>query len=1196
MIRLISFFILTIIFISCKSKTRFEAISSPESGITFNNLMTSSDSLNVLDVENIYNGGGVGVGDFNNDGLTDIYFTGNMVPNKMYINKGDFRFSDVTVQAKVTGDGRWARGASVIDINNDGRLDIYVSASLSQDASKRENLLYINKGNDASGMPVFENLAVEYGLADTSHSTMAAFFDYDNDGDLDMYLLINEIVKHESPNTFRPQLKNREHRNTDKLFRNEWNDSLKHGVFKDVSLESGVTIEGYGHGVNIVDINRDGWKDVYVTNDFLSPNLLYINQKNGTFKNEISSYFKHTAENAMGQDVIDINNDGLADVIELDMNPEDNYRKKMMMNPMGYQRYTNNDYFAYQYQYVRNVLQINQGPLVAQNDSVGHPVFADISFYAGIAETDWSWAPIVADFDNDGFRDIIITNGFPKDVTDHDFMAFRNQASALSTKKDILAQIPEVKISNYAYRNQGDLTFGNVSKDWGMETPGFSNGGVYADLDNDGDLDLIINNINDEAFLYKNNFRQTNEKESNFLDIKFQGGAQNINGLGAWAEIFIGSGHRQIYENTPYRGYLSSVINFAHFGIGKNTKVDSLVIRWPNGNMQIIKDQPANKVLVVKETDAKPSPSNVTDKTGFSPLFTEITTQSGINYIHEDKDFVDFNIQNLLPHKLSQYGPALAAGDLDGNGLDDLVSGGSYFYYPQAFLQQADGRFTRKSIPDIANKSSSPAVSKNAEDMGVLLFDADGDNDPDIYISRGGYEGAANSDSYHDVFYVNDGKGNFSENTTAFPVNLTSKSCVRAADFDKDGDLDLFVAGRVEPGKYPVPVSSYIYRNDSRDGQIKFTDISAAIAPKLNGIGLVCDALFTDFDNDGWQDIILLGEWMRVTFFKNNKGKFEDVSADTGIGSSYGWWNSIVPGDFDNDGDMDYVLGNFGTNSFYKPTSRYPVNIIAKDFDGNGSFDALTSFFLPQSFQENEKREVPVHLRDDMIKQIVRTRARFQTYKDYAGATMQNLLTPEQIEGALKLRATDLHSYYLQNEGNGKFRPMPLPAAAQISVLNGMAADDFDNDGNLDLVATGNDFGTELSMGKYDALNGLYLKGDGKGNFTALPILQSGIFFPGNGKALVKLRSSKVRYLLAASENQGPLKLLQLKSEGKLIPGLPTDVSAVLKLKNGKTRKCELSYGSSFLSQSARFLLSDKNVQAIEIMDSQGRVRSIAME
>ncbi|RYY13522.1 MAG: RNA-binding protein, partial [Chitinophagaceae bacterium] len=623
-------------------------------------------------------------------------------------------------------------------------------------------------------------------------------------------------------------------------------------------------------------------------------------------------------------------------------------------------------------------------PMVFQNDSIGHPVFADISFYAGIAETDWSWSPVVADFDNDGFRDIIITNGFPKDVTDHDFMAFRNKASALSSKKEILDQIPEVKISNYAYRNQGDLTFGNVTKDWGLERASFSNGGVYADLDNDGDLDLVVNNINDEAYLYKNNFRETNENESNFLDVKFEGGPKNKNGLGARAEIYLGRDHRQVYENTPYRGYLSSVINFAHFGIGKNTKVDSIVVKWPGGNMQIFKDHPANKILTAKESEARETFSFFKDTFATDALFTDITSQSGINYVHEDRDFVDFNIQNLIPHKLSQYGPALAVGDIDGNGLDDIISGGSFFYHAQAFFQQADGKFKRKSIIERnTNQINNPAQQlsspqsgeppKGAEDMGLLLFDADGDNDLDLYIARGGYEVAANTAPYQDMLYINDGKGSFTEIKTALPDNVTSKSCVRAADFDKDGDLDLFVAGRVEPGKYPVPVSSFIYRNDTQNGQIRFTDISRTVMPGLSRIGLVCDALFTDFDNDGWQDLILVGEWMRITFIKNINGKFQDVSDASGMGSVYGWWNSIIPGDFDNDGDKDYVLGNFGTNSFYKPTSQYPVNIIAKDFDGNGSFDALTSYFLPQSFSDQQKREVPVHLRDDMIKQIVKT-------------------------------------------------------------------------------------------------------------------------------------------------------------------------------------------------------------------------------
>ena len=1262
---ILSIFVCVILFSSCKPKTGFESVGSSVSGITFNNLLTNTDSLNVLDVENIYNGGGVGTGDFNNDGLLDLYFTGNLVSNKLYINRGDFHFDDVTEKAHVTGDGRWARGVSVIDINNDGLLDIYVCASLSKDPKKRENLLYMNKGADATGVPQFENQAAAYGLADTSHSTMAAFFDYDNDGDLDMYLVVNEIVKHESPNTFRPLLAHGEHPNTDKLFRNEWDESLKHGVFKNVSLETGITIEGYGHSVNIVDINKDGFKDIYVTNDFLSMNLLYINQRNGTFKNEIKSYFKHTAENAMGQDVIDINNDGLADVIELDMNPEDNSRKKLMMNPIGYQRYTNNDYFGYQYQYVRNVLQLNQGPMVLQNDSIGHPVFSDISFYAGIAETDWSWAPIVADFDNDGFRDIVVTNGFPKDVTDHDFMAFRNKASGLSSKKEILDQIPEVKISNYAFRNNGDLRFTNLTKEWGMDNASFSNGGVYADLDNDGDLDLVINNINDPASIYRNNLGSINKQPGNYIDVKLEGGPLNKNGLGAFIEIYSGKNHIQVYENSPYRGYLSSVINYAHFGLGNRTVVDSLVVKWPAGRMQVLKHQAVNRVLTLKETDANLIFRTSGDSVTNTALFTEVTSKAGIDYQHQDQDFIDFNIQNLLPHKLSQYGPGLAVCDIDGNGLDDIIAGGTFFYNGEAFLQQSDGKFKRESIyqannnekvitgstssagipaaamtsgPTTPGSTASPntasshtasshtasshtttsgaktsgsktrlgindaagtkqaplAASKASEDMGLLLFDADGDKDPDLYIASGGYEGAAGSKSYQDRFYLNDGKGNFTEASAALPVNLTSKSCVRAADFDRDGDLDLFVAGRVEPGKYPVPVSSFVYRNDTKDGTVRFTDVSTTIAPKIAGVGLVCDALFTDFDNDGWEDLILLGEWMRVMFLRNNKGKFEDISPDTGIGNVYGWWNSIAPGDFDNDGDIDYILGNFGTNSFYRPVPQYPVNIIAKDFDGNGSFDAITSYFLPQSYSDPEKREVPVHLRDDMIKQIVKTRAKFQTYKAYANATMQNLLNPEQMDSALRLRATDLQSYYLQNDGKGKFTPRLLPAGAQTSIMNGMAVEDFDGDGSLDLVASGNDFGTELSMGKYDASNGVYLKGDGKGKFSQMSILQSGIYLPGNMKALVKLRSANGHFLIAASENQGPLRLLQSRREGKMLPVLPTDVSATIRMKDGRSRKTEFNYGSSFLSQSARFLFLGPGVSAIEITDGKGNMRTVA--
>lgn len=1190
MLRPITIFLTAAFLIGCREKTKFELISPAHSGITFNNELLDSDSMNVLDIENIYNGGGVGIGDFNNDSLPDIYFTGNRVSNKLYLNKGDLAFTDVTEKSGTNGDGRWARGVAVVDINGDGKLDVYVCASLSRNASERENLLYINTGPDSDGIPVFKNMAAEYGLNDTAHSTMAAFFDYDNDGDLDMYLLNNEIVKNEFTNNFRPQLVNSEHPGTDKLFRNDYNATLGHPVFTDVSKEAGITIEGFGHGVNITDINKDGLKDIYVTNDFVSENVLYINQGDGTFRNQVKEYFKHTAENAMGQDIVDINNDGLVDIVELDMNPEDNFRKKMMMNSIGYQRYVNNDYYHYQYQYVRNVLQINQGPRISAEDSIGVPAFADVSFFSGIAETDWSWTPAVADYDNDGFRDIIVTNGFPKDVTDHDFMAFRNKASGLSTKQEILAQIPEVKISNYAYRNNGDLTFTNVTSDWGMSTAGYSNGAAYADLDNDGDLDLVINNINDVATLYKNNSRGQREGNANYLQVKLSGDSANRHGIGAWIEVHYDSAKIQVYDNTPYRGYLSSVSSFAHFGLGDVSAVDSVIVHWPGGREQVVRSVPANTTLLVSYSDSRPVTPSSADSIMRTALFRDITARSGLQHIHEDRDFIDFNIQNLLPHKLSEYGPALAVGDVDGNGFDDIVMGGSFFYGAQVFLQGADGRFAKKDLT-VGEQHD----QKKAEDMGVLLFDADQDGDLDLYIARGGYEAPGKSPSYRDIFYINDGKGNFVRDPVAIPENLTSKSCVRAADYDRDGDLDLFIAGRVEPGKYPVPVSSMIFRNDSKEGAVTFTDVTNSVAPVLNNIGMVCDALFTDFDNDGWQDMILAGEWMPLTFLRNVNGKFENITAAAGDEKMTGWWNSIAAGDFDNDGDMDYIAGNFGLNSFYQASAQYPVYITAKDFDNNGSFDAIPSLYLPESFEKPGRKEYPVDLRDDMIKQIVSTRAKFQTYKQYAGATFQQLLTAEQLNGALRLQATELRSFYLQNDGKGRFTFIPLPPEAQISILNGLVVDDFDDDGLLDVAVAGNDYGTGLAIGRYDALNGLLLRGNGNGSFKALPILQSGIYLPGNTKSLVKLQDPSGNLLLAAGVNKGPLKLLSIRKTSKTIRLNPLDISGYITLPNGKKRRWEQGYGSSFLSQSGRFILTGGDAATVTVQDSKGASRTISL-
>jgi hypothetical protein len=1162
----------------------FKNKEAASTNIYFNNKVVENDSVNPIDLEFLYNGGGVAAGDFNNDGLTDLYFTASTVSNKLYLNKGKFEFTDVTEVAKVTGEGMWSNGAAVVDINSDGLQDIYVSMAIKKDPNQRRNLLYVNQGIDKNGIPVFKELAAEYNIADTGYSVQGAFFDYDNDGDLDLYVVETKLVQRNVAELSGRNPGDSARADADKLYRNDWSDSLKHPVFTDVSSQAGIREPGYGLALSIADINNDGWKDIYVTNDFYDADLLYINNRNGTFTNKSDVYFKHTSQNAMGNDVADMNGDGLNDIIAVDMNPEDNYRKKKNMS--------GNNYYVYQtmmagensFQYVRNTLQINMGPRMLGNDSTGDPVFADLGYFAGVAETDWSWNPSIADFDNDGNRDIFITNGYPKDVTDHDFVSFRTMAGKIASKQTLLEEIPQIRVSNYAYQNTGDLKFVNKTKDWGLDQPSFSNGAIYADLDNDGDLDYVINNINQEAFVYENqlyNAKTTRDTSgSNFIKIKFKGTRGNMDGLGAIATVFFG-GKQLTWENSPVRGYLSCVDNTLMFGIPKATNIDSILIKWPGEKMQTIHNVKGNQTLIVEQKNASLRPSVVTPP--FS-LFTDVTDKQNISYHHVEKDFIDFNYQRLLPHKFSEYGPAIAVGDIDNNGFEDICIGGTGKLPTTFLMQQSNGKYLTRSL---ARDTSANAAMPETE--GLLLFDADGDGDLDLYLASGSIEASPGDRYYDDRFYENTGHGNFRSANDVLPGNNASKSCVKAADIDNDGDLDLFVGGRVFPGRYPEPVNSYLYRNDSKPGKIKFADISNASAPELKNIGLSCDAIFTDFDNDGWKDLIVAGEWSALKFFKNQNGLFKDISSTTGTDKYKGWWNSIAGGDFDNDGDIDYIAGNLGTNTFYRGTTEQPVRIYAGDFANNGGWVAVPSLYLFDS--TGIKKEFAAQSRNDIVDQLPALKKKYLTYRSFAGAELKQMFAPGVIDSAYKLEAGFMQSAYIENQGNGKFAIHPLPSSAQVAPVFGIVTDDFDGDGNLDFALAGNDFGAEPAIGRYDAMNGLIMTGDGKGNFKSLSMTQSGLYIPGNAKGLARIRDNNNNYFLAASQNQDRLKLYRKRKTGKLVPLNSDDIEITLILKNGRKRKVENYSGSSFLSQSSSFIEINDQISAIEIKNRKGEIK-----
>ena len=1175
--RIVYFLVLLFCFISCKKEPkRFELIGAKDSGIDFENTITEQDTLNILDTEFVYNGGGVTVGDLNGDGLQDIYFCGNQVQNKLYLNTGDMKFKDVTAVSKTQKRvNQWSSGVSFIDINNDQKLDIYVNNTMSPSPEKRQNLLFVNQGNNKENTPVFKELAAEYGLNDDSNSSSAAFFDFDNDGDLDVFVAVN-FIDQVFPNQYLTRTTDGSAPTRDRLYKNEFDAKLGHAVFEDISLSAGIVHAGYSHSVLTHDFNEDGWQDIYIANDYLTNDLIYINNKNGTFTNRVADIFKHQSNSAMGSDVADIDNDGKMDFVAMEMLPFDAKRKKLMQGANNYTSYLYNKEYKYEYQYVHNTLQLNRGI----SPETGLPVFSDIAFMANVEATDWSWTPLLADFDNDGHRDLLVTNGFPKDVTDNDFGAFRTSiSSTLTSVKDMNDMMPEIKTPNFIFKNNGDYTFSDKSADWGIDIKSFTNGTAYADFDNDGDLDIVTNNIDDKAFLFKNNTitKKSKSDSTNYLRIQLVGNQLNTLGISSKITAYFGR-NKRVAEVLSTRGYLSNSEEIVHFGLGKIKKIDSVIVHWNDGKFQKIINPEINtstKINYKPNYILNPAKKEEPLLTGINP------DEIGLGYEFFENDFIDFNLQKTLPHKTSQNGPGIAVGDINGDGLDDIVAGGSSRFEGHYFIQKKDGKFTEKTF------NLKTTTYKKEEDLGVLLFDADNDGDNDIYFVRGSYQHEINSEFYKDILCVNDGKGNFKVIENAIPKITANGQTVKAVDFDNDGDLDLFVGGKILPKAYPKADQSYLLRNDTKtkDNPI-FVDATMQICPEIANIGMISDALFTDFDNDNKTDLILAGEWMPITFLKNTGKKFLNITKDSGIENQIGWWNSLAAVDIDNDGDMDYVAGNYGKNLYFKCNSGEPITIYAKDFDGNGSYDPFISCYFRDS--TGRKNEYFYHSKDDMQKQLILIRKKFERYSDFGKASVKDVFTKEEMEGVQIIKANCFESSILINEGNGKFIMKNLPKKAQFAPIFGISTTDLNHDGFQDLLLTGNDFGMEIFQGRADAFYGLVLMNNKKGGFETLENQESGFYVPGDARALAKINIQN-RPVFLATQNNSKMKIF--KMNGNQIEKLKKDeVYSIVTMASGKKAKFEFAFGNTFISQNGRFVEFDKNFKKIDFYNQSGKL------
>ncbi|HVW58789.1 MAG TPA: VCBS repeat-containing protein [Puia sp.] len=1088
--------------LACKERnkpdTLFTRLDAETSGIHFNNTITENDSVNLIFDEYAYMGSGVGVGDFNNDGLPDLFFGASQASSRLYLNLGGHHFRDITKTAGLETTS-WCTGVSVVDINNDGYSDIYVCVSGNVPGIKRKNLLFINNHN-----LTFTESAAEYGLADSSYSTQAAFFDFDKDGRLDMYLVNHELHPAVSQNDIvKPDTSGHSIR-TDKLYKNMGIlPGTNHPYFKDVSLSAGIKDDGYGLGVVVSDFNEDGWPDIYVTDDYVSNDLLWINNRNGTFTNVIGESLGHQSYSSMGVDAGDINNDGLPDIATLDMMPEDNYRKKMMFSFMSYGRYETERRTGYQPEFMRNMLQLNRG-----NDT-GIPYFSEIGQLAGMSETDWSWSVLLADYDNDGYKDMTITNGMGRDLINSDFINYRTENYGMTDKKERerllraqLDKIGSVPLRSYYFHNNGDCSFSNQSQPAGITEKAISNGAAYVDLDNDGDLDLVVNNIDEEASVYINN------SGGHFINFVLRGDSLNREGFGAkimlWENGFV-----QSAEQDPVRGYASSVDTRLHFGLGKS-RPDSVVITWPNGKQQRLQGPAIDTTLVLKEEQAVLGGGS--GDQSLLELYPDVTDELNVHFKHEESFFNDFSFNPLLPQKFSQLGPFISTGDMNGDGLTDFFVGGAFKQSGVICLQQKNGSFLTKALVN---------GPKYEEDMQSVLVDVDGDHDLDLIITGGSTEFDKGSPFYTPRLYLNDGKGNFSWSRAAFSQSInTIAQTISCTGGDGREPLRVFIGGRVSL-EYPYSPKSFLleYRNGI------FVDITQEVCPALSQAGMVCASVWADVDGDGQKELVLAGDWMPIRVFKAGQGRLKEVTKVMGLADEKGMWRSLAAADVDGDGDMDLIAGNLGANNPYHVSEATPLKLMAKDFEGNGRIDPILCYYIPD---ETGRKTLQVGMNlNQLTRQMPSFKKRFLKNADFASADLTALFPDDKIKDAVKLDCNELRTCWFENLGKGRFRKHVLPMEAQFAPVNAILAHDLDGDGKSDLLLAGNEYQTEVMSGRYDASYGLLLKGDGKRNFLPVTHVDRGIFIKGDVKDLKLIKDGNGDDLILVAVNNERIRIFR---------------------------------------------------------------------